>query len=61
MNYTYKFADGTTEEIEIPEIFMAEINKLEREEYNNNQRETRRHVSLESFNLDDGLFAEYYL
>ena len=59
MNYTYKFADGTTKEIEISEIFMAEINELERVEYNNNHRETRRHVSLESFNLDDGLFASH--
>ena len=57
MNYTYKFADGSSTEIEISEILMAEINELEREEYNNNQRETRRHVSLEAFNLDDGLFA----
>ena len=59
MNYTYKFADGSSTEIEISEILMAEINELERAEYNNKQRETRRHVSLEAFNLDDGLFAAY--
>ena len=59
MNYTYKFADGTTNVIEISEMFMAEINELERKENNNNHRETRRHVSLESFNLDDGLFAAH--
>ena len=56
MNYTYKFADGTTKESEVSDKIAAELKELDRIEYNNNQAETRRHASLEAFNLDDGLF-----
>jgi len=57
MIYTYKFADGTTNESEVSDKMAAELKELDRIEYNNNQAETRRHASLETLNLDDGLFA----
>ena len=57
MIYTYKFADGTTNESEVTDKIAAELKELDRIEYNNNQAETRRHASLEAFNLDDGLFV----
>ena len=57
MIYTYKFADGTTNESEVSDKMAAELKELDRIEYNNNQAETRHHASLEAFNLDDGLFA----
>ena len=56
MIYTYRFADGTTNESKVTDKIAAELKELDRIEYNNNQAETRRHASLEAFNLDDGLF-----
>jgi len=57
MKYTYKFADGTSAEVDVVSDEMAaELKEQDRLEYNNNQTETRRHASLEAFNLDGGLF-----
>jgi len=55
MKYEYKGATGKTE-IEVNEHFYEILVALDREEYNSDQRETRRHASLEAFNLDDTLF-----
>jgi RNA polymerase sigma factor (sigma-70 family) len=55
MKYTYITATGTTE-IEISEEFYDLLVDMDRQDYNVNQRETRRHCSLEAFNLDDALF-----
>lgn len=44
----YKFADGTTSEVEISDELYAAMEKLDKAEKSNNRRETRRHVSLES-------------
>lgn len=42
----YQFADGHVEELEVePEIAEA-LKELDRKEYNNTQKETRRHVTF---------------
>ena len=56
MKITYKFASGETTEIEVSEEWGAFVLDLDRLDYNCNQRETRRHCSLEAFNLDDAYF-----
>ena len=55
MKYTYHFANGESSEIEVPDEDAFALSELDRVEYNINQRETRRHASLEFFNLDDNL------
>ena len=43
----YRFADGHVEELEV-ELEIAEtLRELDRQEYNNNHRETRRHVTFD--------------
>ncbi len=51
----YKFATGETLEIETTEEWMTVIEELDREEYNIDRKETRRHCSLEAYNLYDAL------
>ena len=46
--YTYQFVDGNTTEIEIDEKWYEVLKELDRIDYNNNQKETRRHVSLDN-------------
>ena len=44
----YRFADGHVEEMEVePEIAEA-LRELDRQEYNNTQKETRRHVTFDA-------------
>jgi len=54
MKIKYQFATETVE-IEVSEEWGNVIVDLNRLEYNNNQTETRRHCSLEEYNLDDAL------
>lgn len=42
-----------TIEIEVAEEWAAVVRDLDREEYNSDHRETRRHCSLDALNLDD--------
>ena len=42
-----------TIEIEVDEEWAAVVRDLDREEYNSDHRETRRHCSLDALNLDD--------
>lgn len=42
-------------EIEVEEKWATIVLDLDREEYNGNHRETRRHCSLDALNLDDAL------
>lgn len=51
----YAFLDGTTTEVEVPEEIGIVVLDLDRQEYNANHRETRRHCSLEAFDLDGNL------
>lgn len=55
MKYTYHFANGENSEIEVSDEDAFALSGLDRVEYNINQRETRRHASLDSINLDDNL------
>lgn len=55
MKIKYAFADETVE-IEVSEEWGNILIDLDRQEYNNDHAETRRHCSLEAFNLDDALF-----
>ncbi len=44
---TYRFADGHVEELEVEPEVAYTLKELDRQEYNNNHRETRRHVTFE--------------
>lgn len=54
MKIKYEFANEAVE-IEVEEKWATIILDLDREEYNGNHRETRRHCSLDALNLDDAL------
>ena len=43
----YRFADGHVEELEVEQEIAETIKELDRQEYNNNHRETRRHVTFD--------------
>ncbi len=45
--YTYKFADGIENSVEIEDSLYDEIRKMDLCERINNRKETRRHISLE--------------
>ena len=55
MKIKYTFANGDVTEIEVSEKIGAVVLDLNRQEYNTNHRETRRHCSLESLDLDGNL------
>lgn len=54
MKIKYEFANEAVE-IEVDEKWGTIVLELDREEYNDNHRETRRHCSLDALNLDDSL------
>lgn len=54
MKIKYEFANEAIE-IEVEEKWATIVLDLDREEYNDNHRETRRHCSLDALNLDDTL------
>jgi len=45
---TYRFADGHMEELEVDPEVAETIKELDRQEYNNNQKESRRHVTFDA-------------
>ena len=47
MKITYKFVTGEVTEVEVSEEIGAVIIDLDRQEYNNDHKETRRHYSLD--------------
>lgn len=49
MKIRYEFCNEDVE-IEVSEEWAAVLAELDRQEYNSNQRETRRHCSLDAFN-----------
>lgn len=55
MKIKYAFANGDVTEIEVSEEIGAVVLDLNRQEYNTNHRETRRHCSLEALDLDGNL------
>jgi len=44
---TYRFADGHAEEMEVEQEVAETLKELDRQEYNNTQKETRRHVTFD--------------
>ena len=44
---TYRFADGHVEELEVEQEVAETLKELDRQEYNNNQKESRRHVTFD--------------
>lgn len=54
MKIKYEFANETVE-VEVSEEWGSIVVDLNRREYNTNHRETRRHCSLDAYNLDDNL------
>lgn len=55
MKIRYQFADGKTSEVEVNEQLGQELTELDRLEYNNNQAQTRRHVSLDMMVEEQGM------
>ena len=54
---TYRFADGHVEELEVEQEVANALKELDRQEYNNTQKETRRHTSLSAVEYEDERFA----
>ena len=54
---TYRFAEGHMEEIEVEPEVAETIKELDRQEYNNTQKETRRHTSLNAAEYEDERFT----
>ena len=48
MKIRYRFVNGDVSEIEVDDTLGEVLLDLDRQEYNNNRKETRRHYSLES-------------
>jgi len=55
MKVRYRFTDGEKSEIEVEEPWGDVLLELERTEHNNQQTQTRRHVSLDALNLNGSL------
>ena len=59
MKYTYHFANGDSQEIEVTEAQYLILKDADRIEYNNDHANTRRHVSLDMVEADEGMqFAD---
>jgi len=54
---TYRFADGHAEELEVDQEVADTLKELDRQEYNNTRKETRRHTSLSAVEYEDERFA----
>ncbi len=57
MKILYQFANGEISEIEVSDELGELLLGLDRQEYNNDHRETRRHVSLDGMDYEGALFA----
>ena len=55
MKYTYRFANGDVNEIEVTEDQAFALADLDRLEFNNDHANTRRHISLEMAMEDEGM------
>lgn len=54
MKIKYEFATETVE-VEVTDDWGAIVVDLDRQDYNTDHKETRRHCSLDAYNLDDSL------
>ena len=57
MKITYEFVTGEVSGVEVDESLGGMLLDLDRQQYNNDQKETRRHVSLDSMDYEGELFA----
>jgi RNA polymerase sigma-70 factor (ECF subfamily) len=57
MKILYQFANGEISEIEVSDELGELLLGLDRQEYNNDHKETRRHVSLDGMDYEGELFA----
>jgi len=57
MKITYEFVTGEISEVEVDERLGGMLLDLDRQQYNNDQKETRRHFSLDGMGYEGELFA----
>ena len=57
MKITYEFVTGEVSGVEVDESLGGMLLDLDRQQYNNDQKETRRHVSLDGMDYEGELFA----
>lgn len=57
MKITYEFVTGEISEVEVDERLGGMLLDLDRQQYNNDQKETRRHFSLNGLDYEGDLFA----
>ena len=57
MKIRYEFTNGEVSEIEVDEALGGLLVEFDRQEYNNDHKETRRHVSLNGLDYEGALFA----
>ncbi len=57
MKITYEFVTGEVSEVEVDERLGGMLLDLDRQQENNDRKETRRHVSLDGMDYEGELFA----
>ena len=57
MKIRYEFTNGEISEIEVDESLGELLVELDRQAYNNDHKETRRHTSLDGMEYEGALFA----
>ena len=57
MKISYEFVTGEISEIEVDEHLGGMLLDFDRQQYNNDHKETRRHVSLDGMDYEGELFA----
>lgn len=57
MKITYEFVTGEISEVEVDERLGGMLLDLDRQQYNNEQKETRRHFSLDGMDYEGEMFA----
>ena len=57
MKITYEFVTGEVSEVEVDERLGGMLLDFDRQQYNNDHKETRRHVSLDGMDYEGELFA----
>ena len=55
MKVQYRFVNGDLVDVEVPQEYGEALADLDRQEYNNNHAQTRRHVSLDMLIQDQGV------
>ncbi len=57
MKITYEFVTGEVSEVEVDERLGGMLLDLDRQQYNNDHKETRRHISLDGMDYEGELFV----